>query len=259
MICTTVKKCSREVLKWIDQQDEVGEESITDWLLYKLNDMESQISYRLFNRIEEARITGADFELWILTNNLHFKARVQAKRLRQNNNHYNSIAYANDYGYQIVKLRTDAAVRGFRPLYAFYNHERLNSQCGDHIKNEGVYLSCANILYRDIMQQPRQLINTQFLMNRSTPFSCWFCCPLCNNKGCESKSIVGFLNKYHDFGDNEKLPIGITEGIPGYITSFVEIKSNSKSKFTYQAWEKEFASFIKDINGLIVIDRRKMM
>ncbi|MFI0430685.1 DUF6615 family protein [Mariniflexile sp. HMF6888] len=86
---------------------------------YKLSDLDPNISYQLFNRIQEARTTGADFEFWILTNNFNFRARVQAKRLRQNKDHYSSIAYTNNYGYQIEKLRTDAISNGFGPLYAF--------------------------------------------------------------------------------------------------------------------------------------------
>jgi hypothetical protein len=257
MICTSIKSCSQEILKWIIQQDEVGEESITDWLLYKLNDLDLNISYQLFNRIQEARTTGADFEFWILTNNFNFKARVQAKRLRQNKDHHSSIAYTNKHGYQIEKLRTDARTNGFRPLYAFYNHERLNSQCRGHIRDEGVYLSCAHTLYRDIIQQPRQVINTQFLMNRSTPFSCWFCCPLCDKLSPKGKTLIDFLKAYHDLGDNEDLPSGITEETPSYVSSFVELKSSDKSNFTSQTWEKEFQMFIKDISGLLVIDKRK--
>lgn len=257
MICTTIKICSQEVLKWIVQQDEVGEESITDWLLYKLDALDPNISYQLFHRIKEARTTGADFEFWILTNNFNFRARVQAKRLRQNKDHHSSIAYTNNYGYQIEKLRTDAISNGFRPIYAFYNHESFNSQCMRNTGDEGVYLSCAHTLYRDIIQQPRQLIDTQFLMNRSTPFSCWFCCPLCDKLNFGGTSLIDFLKKYHDLGDNEDLPSGITKDIPDYISSFVALKSSDKRKFTSQRWEKEFQKFIQDINGLLVIDKRK--
>ncbi len=257
MICATIKRCSQEVLQWIIQQDEVGEESITDWMLYKLHDLDQNISYKLFNRIQEARVTGADFEFWILTKNFNFKARVQAKRLRQNKDHHSSIAYTNKHGYQIDKLRTDAINNGFRPLYAFYNHEQLNSQCKRQINDEGVYLSCAHTLYRDIIQQPRQTINTQFLIDRSTPFSCWFCCPLCDKIATNGNSLVDFLKEYHGLGDYGNLSDGITKETPSYISSFTELNSNKNDNWTVQTWEKEFHRYIKDIGGLLVIDKRK--
>lgn len=256
MICTVIKSCSREVYKWISQQAEVGEESITDWMLYKANDLDSNIDYLQFDRFTEARVTGADFEFWILTSNYNFKARIQAKRLRQNHDHYNSIAYSNRHGLQIEKLRTDARRNGFRPLYALYNNEQETSRCRRNITDEGVYLACADELYNDILLQPRQQIDTGFLISRSTPFSCWFCCPLCSSTN--NKSLIDFLNNYHPT-ENRETPEGITDEIPAYINMLIETQSNfeTKSKQT-ELLKSEFARYFENISGLFVIDMRKI-
>ena len=94
MICKTIKECSKEVFNWISKQKEVNEESITDWTLYKANDLEPRIKYIEFDRFKEARLTGADFEMWIIDNSYNFKARIQAKRLRIGKDHYPKMWHA---------------------------------------------------------------------------------------------------------------------------------------------------------------------
>ncbi|MEY8868490.1 DUF6615 family protein [Meridianimaribacter flavus] len=256
MICQVIKACSSEVFKWITQQDEVGEESITDWTLYKANDLAPQIIYKQFNRLQEARITGADFELWILTNSINFKARVQAKRLRPNKDLYPSIAYSNSYGLQIEKLIKDSNKKGFKALYAFYNNENHDSLCQKNIKNEGFYLSDAKRLYRQIILSARTQISSEDLIKKSTPFSCWFCCPLSHIRG--QNSLSDFIERYYTDSkpENSDDITGLTKEIPSYIEGAINYVNSKKGKAIIDFdFEKEYR--IEGVNGLLIIDNRK--
>lgn len=254
MICKTIKECSKEVFNWISKQKEVNEESITDWTLYKANDLEPRIKYIEFDRFKEARLTGADFEMWIIDNSYNFKARIQAKRLRIGKDHYPSIAYANKYGLQIEKLIDNAKANGFRPFYAFYNNEQETSRCGMDIKDEGIYLACAEELYRDIILNPRTRISTNSLISKSTPFSCWFCCPLCDLKNYNG--LPDYLKRYFDFKNNDDSNLGFENKIPNHILNLLEISNKNSSELT-DIWIKENGNKFEDVKRLIVFDNRK--
>lgn len=249
--CKIVTDCSKEIYDWQTFQPEVGEESITDWLLYKSSVQSTRIHYQLFNKIQEARTTGADFEFWILTKTINFKARIQAKRLRKGKDHYSAIHYSNKHGLQIDKLIKDSSKNSARPFYAFYNNEDSTTSCKNNSKGQGVYISCANKLNKDIINQPRQRIDTNFLISRSIPFSCWFCCPLC--KLNRNNSIVQFLKEYYNF---EGLEFdGLTEIIPEYLNQLLEIKESENDE-KLSGWMSEYKEDIDNIKSIWIIDER---
>lgn len=251
MICQSIKTCATEVFQWISKQTEVGEESITDWGLYRASELDGRIQYLQFNRHQEGKYTGADFELWILSDTIYFKARVQAKRLRPGKDLYPSIAHTNKYGLQIDKLIKDASEGGFRPLYAFYNNENHTSQCRNNIINEGIYLADANIIHNDIFSVPKRVIGSAHLISKSVPFSCWFCCSLYESSS--NKTFFDFLELYYPTqkGDNSN---GITNEFPNYISSLLKLKKDSDSKLDYD-FQKEFRD-LNDVNGILLIDNR---
>ncbi|MEO7978377.1 DUF6615 family protein [Flavobacterium sp.] len=252
MICQSIKTCASEVFHWISRQNEVGEESITDWGLYRASQLDGRIQYLQFNRHQEGKFTGADFELWILTDTIYFKARVQAKRLRARKDLYPGIAHSNKYGLQIDKLIKDASRGGFRPLYAFYNNENHTSQCRKNVINEGIYLADANIIHNDIFSVPKRAIDSAHLISKSTPFSCWFCCSLYESSSHET--FLDFLNLYYPAqnGDNTS---GITNEFPNYISSLLGLKTQSEAKLDYD-FQKEFR-ILNNVDGILLIDNRK--
>ena len=250
--CKIVTEGCEEIFNWINLQDEVGEESITDWLLYHISKQSPNIYYKLFSKIKEARVTGADFEFWILNKTKSLKTRIQAKRLRKGKDHYASILYSNKHGLQIDKLISNSVANKARPFYAFYNNENEQTKCGRNITNEGVYIVCANELNRDIVNKPRKKVYTKDLISKSIALSCWFCCPLCQRN--MNDSIEEFLNTYYTFDglDNS----GITENIPNYISEFIStMKEYEEERF--EAWEREYQSQLNGVKGIWVIDNRK--
>jgi hypothetical protein len=253
MICTTFKQCSKEVQNWINKQNNVNEESLSDWFLYKLSDLEPRIQYLEFNRFQEAQKTGADYELWIVNPKTSLRFRIQAKRLRKGHDHYSSIAYTNKHGLQIDKLISDAKSLNYIPLYSFYNEEQKISRCRKKINDEGVYLSFANELYNEILLKPKKNINTDFLISKSFPISCWFCCPLIS-KGTKV-GIINFFNHYYNYNSKKNIVVdnqGQYSELPLEIFDLIELLRKKENFY----WKQENLKEYQNIKGIIIIDLR---
>ena len=244
-ICQTFKICSQEIFKWITKQNSVNEESISDWLMYKLNDLNSNIKSIQFNRFEESHTTGADYELWVINHTNANRYRIQAKRLRTGQDQYYGIAYTNKSGMQIEKLIIDAEKKDYIPLYSFYNNENIYSKCAQNIKNEGVYIADAYELFEEIINKPKTHISSDFLISKSVPISCLFCCPLTHY--FNNRFIERYLNK-----DSSKQGIYSLENLPNYVNTIL----NSKQKNIEEWFKKEFSYDLNNVCGLIVIDNR---
>ena len=171
-----LRDASIYIRHWVERQS-VNEESLTDWLLYDLSLKMPNLYYKEFTRFEEARKTGADWEWWFVFRKHSIKLRIQAKKLKANFNNYPSLAYSNNYGLQIEKLINDSDSKNFIPLYAFYVSQVKKTACGNHITDEGVYLSDAIRLYRIFIQANGTSAAADDLLNLSTPLSCLFSCP----------------------------------------------------------------------------------
>lgn len=254
-ICNAITETSIEVFNWLSKQNEVGEESITDWALYNANKLEGRIQYHQFNRHEEGKVTGADFELWIISSTLYFKSRVQAKRLRPDKDLYPSIAHSNRHGMQIDKLISDARNGGFRPLYAFYNHENHQSKCRWNKSDQGIYLADALKVHTDVFGASKRPISSSDLIRLSVPFSCWFCCGLYKEK--KHLTFPDFFNEYYNKGNDDEM-IGFTQKMPGYVEELLRFSDTPRSFSDEDEYDlqKKFP-ILKEVNGLIVINLRE--
>ena len=157
---------------------------------------------------------------------------------------------------QIEKLIRDSNRNGFKALYAFYNNENHNSLCQNNIQNEGVYFSDAKTLHRKIILAPRTQISSSELIAESTPFSCWFCCPLSHSRG--RNSLSDFIERY--FTDTEQTSeqniTGLTNEIPNYVEEAVNYVNRQKGNGIIDFdFEREYR--LSGINGLLIIDNRK--
>lgn len=179
---------SKECYKWVEKQYNVKEESLTDWLLYQASLKSNRVLYKAFTRNEEAH-NGADWEWWILTKDCcglaAYRFLVQAKKLKHGEDNYNSITYGNRNGMQIDLLLSSAVERQALPLYAYY----INSQPDiekqlinfSFIKEDiirwcetcvnGVYLSSAMSIRKQVIEQPKRKITEKELINNSLGLS----------------------------------------------------------------------------------------
>ncbi len=179
---------SAECYRWLEKQPNVKEETLTDWLLYQASLKSNRVFYKAFTRNEEA-YNGADWERWILSDNccgvFAYRLLVQAKKLKHSQDNYNSITYGNRNGMQIDLLLSSAVERQALPLYAYYidSHPDIKEQCINFsfIKEDiirwcencvnGVYLSSAISIRKQIIEQPKRKITEKELINNSLGLS----------------------------------------------------------------------------------------
>ena len=265
--CQEVKKISEYIRKWISKKPEVKEESLTDYLLFQLEEKVPRIRCKTFTRHEEAKTTGADWEWWIiLSNNCAYKLRVQAKKGFTDN--YPHIAHSNRYGLQIEKLLEDAINTNSIPFYAFYTNGIGQVMCPHGINDEGVYMAGANKVYNSFIQVIRQKISIPSVLSISNPLSCFFCCPLVEGKGFR---FSDFFEKYYGEESRKKIQqtlnleyegfnisptmLGLHKSIPNYVSVLIDQEDNKENNI--DSWyESEFRNKIKDISAIMIYDAR---
>ncbi len=102
---------------------QLGEESITDFLLLKMKkEGKGQIIVESFTRHEEAT-NGSDWECWIKgTSGQWLGMRIQAKVLNLKSEKYEQLHHSNRHGQQVDLLIEDAKKNGLVPLYCMYSN-----------------------------------------------------------------------------------------------------------------------------------------
>ena len=271
-------ECSKYVYDWIDRQNHVKEESLTDWLLYIISQQCNYIFYQAFSRHEESK-NGSDWEWWILTKDNSgvrkfnaYRFLVQAKKLLfPGNDNYPLIGYSNKNGTQVDLLLNSASSKNALPLYMYYSIG--NSDITEQIKNityipesvlrwctscnNGCYLSLAHVVYDLLYNVPRKKILDSKLLNNSFKLSIldWV-------QGMNGNDIGKILEDFNNTLLNGKIinPSlyfnnriqGMKHddnSIPEYLKVFIQNRHDDLSWF-----EKEMK--ITDISGLGVIDLR---
>ncbi len=255
-ICKTFHECSNDILNWLSKQPEVKEESMTDRFLFEISEkLPYIVKYKQFNRIEEGRKTGADWEWWILLpNNQAFCSRVQAKKLKSDKDNYAGIAYTTNGILQIERLIDDCTKENFASLYAFYTTESSKySMCGGKMNDkEGVFLSDALQLREEIINKPRSSYLAKDILKYSNPISCLFCCPLSHENNMDD--FYQYFRQYFPriyskrANENSDKPQGFVT-IPERILNFI----NGELE---KPWEIQYESSIQNVNALLVIDLR---
>lgn len=255
---------------WIQKQPHVKEESLTDWLLFYVNQNIPNIYYTTFTRNEEA-VSGADWEWWIVTEDYRgtraYRLLVQAKKTKTNKDNYPIVAYGNKNGLQIDLLIKKAIERGALPLYAYYSScipdineqisninyidENLLRWCEKCLN--GCFLSSAFDTQKKLFRLPRRKISEEELINSSFGLSIL---DLLFVDVTKREQLLRGLNSHfiNSVGTTD-LRKGITyynNSIPPYVNYYINHEGDVQSWY-----EGEFKSQIGDINGIVVIDVRK--
>ena len=250
---------SRYVFEWLTGQPNAGEESITDWFLYNLSVNSRRIKYRKFNRHEEARVTGADMELWFIDGNRGICLRVQAKKLFEGKDNYNGIAYTNRHGLQIEKLIDDAKVKNAIPLYSFYYAVDCapRSECKDKSRfdrKQGIHLASAHKLCDFYIIDGRKTARPEEIINYSNPLPC-ICC---RNSLTDSRKIT-FLDEIYSnikehfseaFATSDSDILGLHEFVPVYARSLIYTENVDTPQWSEDAYREE----LSEVCSLLVID-----
>ena len=166
------------VAGWLQRQPAVKEESITDWLLDYFHQSSPDVRYYEFDRHEEARFSGADWDWWFLLRRGCFKVRVQAKKLRRGKDHFTELARYNQTGYQIDLLLDSSAAHNFYPLYVLYAKTEGVERCTRASEPTVLSICSAQETYELIFGAARRRIESKDVLALTIPLECLFSCPL---------------------------------------------------------------------------------
>ena len=166
------------VAGWLQRQPAVKEESLTDWLLDYFHQNSPDVRYYEFDRHEEARFSGADWDWWFLLRTGCFKIRVQAKKLRRGKDHYSDLAHSNQTGYQIDTLLDSSAAHNFYPLYVLYAKTEGVERCRRLPEPTVLSICSAQEAYELVFGSARRRIESGDVLALTIPLECLFCCPL---------------------------------------------------------------------------------
>lgn len=264
--CDHFREATAYVASWISAQASVGEESITDWLLFDLSAKVNGLKYFKFTKPQEARVTGADWEWWFVGNAQSLRLRIQAKRLRQGKDAYPSLAYANRHGLQIDKLLNDSRANNALAFYAMYvEPDNYTHLCGGPVHhqppNQAIYLAAANSINRQFVSPARQFVSVADVVQLSNPIECLVCCPYAVAPAAGAiDGLDQFINTYfRDSRVDDEANIaeerrGLTEELPAYVSSLLDRSADDR----FEWFEQEFAGRLPLVDGIVTLDMRAM-
>jgi len=229
---------------------DLGEESITDYLILDLKRWHpDQVTIFRFNRYQEGKTTGADWEWWFTGKGKWFGMRVQAKKLDSRTLTYKSLPHRlkNSQRKQVNLLINDAKKRGLYPLYCFYNYWNNRSadptwRCGTFAPRRELW-GCT---ISDAVSVRRKINSNAIGLSDIGPVSMPLMCLVCCN---------GF------FGPGASLPQkvrGIAQQLSGRNQGIAELRVNPPD-YVYRIIEREkslssdFPEFPISIDGILII------
>lgn len=271
--CELVRRISRRLYRWQRSQSAVGEESLTDWLLYEMSERLPFVYYVKFSRHDEARDTGADWDWWFVGRRQSLALRIQAKRIKEGTDNYQGIAHTNRHGLQVEKLIRSSHAYNFLPFYGLYFEGKTNPQvrCGG-LKNagahEGVFVAGATEVYNRFICAGRSPVEASTVLSMSNPLSCWFCCPKSlKSSGLSVRGIYDYVRAY--YGDTIKEAEravssnssvsrlndgpGLHQEVPSYLQPVLKAGHDGIPDW----WEREYAASLQDTKALLVVDLRQ--
>lgn len=254
--CPVASQLCAELAEWLRDQPSVGEESLTDWLLFQLRKRSSRrVLYHKCTRYEESRVTGADWEWWFVGNSKNFAIRVQAKKL-SHDDFYPQLAYSNRRGLQIEMLLDSARHQKMLPFYVLYyapqSVPKVRCDGQFHTGLQGAFLADAIELYDKWVKVGRQRLDAARVIADSSPLSCLFCCAatMAADDGPLFEKIHAWIRQIYPVAVNATPDQGIHEGLPGYVRALLQSSDE-------RPWiEMEFSDRLRDVGALLVFDLR---
>jgi len=260
-ICRTFEKLSSQT--WLDLRDaeqmghELGEESITDFLILALKRLHRyEMWINKFNKAQEGRTTGADWEWWFGANSRWFGMRVQAKKIDTGTLKYTGLYHTVRKGRrkQINLLLRDARRRRLYPLYCFYSYwdtrkVDLPWSCCSFPPQEELCGCTIADAYAVRQKMRMRAITVKDLSSIWLP---WVCLVCCNGYGLtEGASLPERArNLVQQISDS---PYVVPEigSAPHYVLRLQEQRPES-----YHSFRPEQLDFLGDVDGILVVKER---
>jgi hypothetical protein len=261
--CNAIRALSTQVHHWMMRQPAVGEESITDWLLFEVSERLPRVRYYKFNRFEEARISGADWDWWFVGNRVSMGWRVQAKKLKKDADNYADIARANRFGLQVEKLLESSDADNLLPFYSLYYAPKGTPRvkCKGDIgmaTDDGVFLAGARTVYESFILKGRVKIDPDSVLAVANPLYCLFCCPMGLNHDGAVEGLYRYLQEYHSdvLGSaevNQNQRAGLHDELPAHVRSLLETPVGEMT----ESYEREFSRLAQQTGAVLVFDLRE--
>lgn len=262
--CLVVSDLCADVFAWLQRQSSVGEESLTDWLLYKLSDHLAWVRYVKFTRHEESWSSGADWEWWFLGDGECLGMRIQAKKTRGHPDVYPLLAYSNRRGLQIERLLEGARQGNLLPLYAFYDAPTpmpsVPCPATSHTRSCGVFIASGRHVYDEYIARGRQPVNADSLLATSNPLTCLFCCAQSIDSAGPSyyNKVTAYVDRICTGSvrqDDDTAHIGRTgvhEEPPAYVRALMEAPAQADVGWI----QGEFGRSLQEVNAIVAFDLR---
>lgn len=189
-ICAENKAVGLDVRNFLIHVPNVNEESITDYLVWKWEEINDAAKFRCldvrkFTRQEEHNKTGADFELelWILSPQPPISLIFQAKKFfKENDGYVRKLRYPDDTQGQLQTLLKYADTNPERkPFYMIYSpaDTQLKTMCANcNYKETGMFMIDAKIIEEFSNLPPHSRLSLTEILEKSLPFHCMFCCSM---------------------------------------------------------------------------------
>lgn len=261
--CSAIRTLSAQVHHWMMRQPAVGEESITDWLLFEVSERLPQVRYYKFNRFEEARVSGADWDWWFVGNRVSMGWRVQAKKLKKDADNYADIARANRFGLQIEKLMESSNTENLLPFYSLYyapkGAPRVKCRGGIGMATgEGLFLADARKVFEKFVRKGRRKVDADSVLAIGNPLHCLFCCPMGLNQPGAVEGLYHYLEQYYPdsmggTGVNQNQRTGLHGELPAHVSSMLESPPGEMA----ESYETEFSRLAQRTKAVLVFDLRE--
>lgn len=224
-ICDSNKAISLEVKKFISNVPDVKEESITDYLVWKWHELDTNFKYiniSTFTRQEESIKTGADFEieLWLVGKEFSFSLVFQAKKfVKPYDSYINKLNYPSGTQNQLKTLLNYAKLNKRLPFYIFYStpDKATKTMCPiSDVANTSIFMADAHTIKKFADGKHGKKVSKDNLLKYSNPFHCMFCCSLTKSRNYFSNYFSTLLETV-DPQANEILPSYVNMLLNGQI------------------------------------------
>jgi len=241
-LCQIHTDIEQEVIDFMDQVRRVGEESITDFLLWRWAQANSSFKHfnvKTFTKAQENTISGADFELklWVLTKFGSFSMAFQAKKISKSFDGYHSkINYKSKKAkYKQIDVLLNYAKSSTYPVIPLYCFYSKSDSISHHLG--GIFVTSASYI-KYLSNKPKSTrIPRRQLLGPHYPFHAFFC----TDQTLRDQMAIESFEAYKSF----LLP---PQDLPPYIKAILD--ENESSALMKDYLEKYKLSQFKHIGVL---------
>ena len=281
--CRQMLELSHKICDFIENGENVGEESLTDYLIWKLKKVNLQYNFFRcikFTRSKENKI-GADFELIFhfidRNNNQDISFVIQAKKLFrnsgkktvfENDGYCGKLKYPENTCNQLNTLLCHCEKNRKFPFYLFYTQLDKRTQVKCEYIPWNIIKSCIVLVdaysIKNIVEtlcngcgrnSNRYNLKKEEIIKEGNPFCCLFCCPLARgtNPG-PIEHLLNYLESYYPNLFKERKAEEYINAIPEYVEKILDNKLSFEDLKKYGLLRFDNGREILTYRGIAIFD-----